>query len=314
MGENEKIPRFLNTDGTKNSGCARKLRQLLICPNQVSAETINPEIINKLNDIIKNFLIEQLNLNIKWENIPPHAVFIDKSHKPDDKNAFYIADEQRIGIYESYIKGRDALAIIKVLLHEMIHLSSIHILRPKSPIFKRFSILSTKLNRDGNDMLRFGEGFDEALTEGLVKFIWYSSIGSHDKKSIKIKEAVFKHRDFQPYLIDPYDILYVKTDEAGGFSKEDVILFTYIEQRRVLKYVVDKILEHNSEHFSSLKDVYFMLFRMKYKPDISKEARLIDKSLGAGAFRILMRMGTKPESAKQTLDALKKLHAKSKSK
>ncbi len=311
MGKNEKIPRFLNVDGTKNSGPAKKLRQLLRYSRNSKERKIKPEIIYTLNDVIENFIVKELGVNVKWEKIPPHAIFIDSRYSFCRENAFYIANKQRIGIHESYINSRELPAIIKVLLHEMIHLSSTHMLRRRHPFFKRLAIQSQKLNRKG-EILRFGEGFDEALTEEIAKYIWYLRFDNSNEEQKHIKQAIYSHEDFRPHLIDPYDILYIKLNETGGFSKKDPIVFAYIEQRRVLRYVAEKILEHNPKYFSNLKDVYFMLFRMKYKPDIKEEAKLIDSALGARAFRILMRMGTRPESAKQTFDALRELYTKSK--
>ena len=309
MGKHEEIPRFLNADGTKNSGHARKLRQLLRYSKNSKEREIKPEIIDALNDAIESFIVNELGVNVKWEKIPPHAIFIDNRHHSRGESAFYIANKQRIGIYESYINSRELPAIIKVLLHEMIHLSSIHILRKGHPILKRFSIQSTKLNHKG-EMLRFGNGFDEALTEEIAKYIWYLRFDNSNEEQKYIKQAVYNHQDFKPHLMDPDDILYIKFDKTGGFSKKDLVPFTYIEQRRVLRYVAKKILEHNPKHFLSLRNVYFMLFRMKYKPNISQEAGFIDKAIGAGAFRILMRMGTRPKQAKQTFDALEKLYTK----
>ena len=318
MENNEKIPRFVTDRRYRNTEAADKLKGLFECRYGIRGvddqaivkyEKFLNTVFQKLDNILYEYIKEYLKLELDWVK-PGLRVVRIVNGIPKTKRALFKQKMQRILISSDFLKEAKPVEIVKTLLHELIHASTIHVLRDEGDgkfSFKKSSV-STESYRKKK---RFGVGLEEALTEELVKRIYRDKldklpIKDEEKRFIKSKkfhrqrEWIFnKSNRLRGQVLGLDDIYYL---EHGRF----VATFSYTEQRRVLRFVVQKIFKANKERFANIDDVYTLFIRNMFEYDFSVLAKIIERSIGKGAFKILMQMDNSPESAKDTLSELKK--------
>ncbi len=225
--------------------------------------------IQQLNEALKDFVLHKLQINDKvWMDINEYMVVIENVDQP-----FCDQNRQIIFIPESIKNGRELVYKLSIL-HEMIHLSSIHFIRNNNGkvFISRFGAMFKKKS---DSYFNYGVGWDEALTEEMTRQIFTES------------QTLFKEYDLN------------QEDESE--------LFVYKEHREVLYLIARAIMA--SGKFDDLKQALLFLFSMKYSTDLKEYAALIDKYMGRGAFKLIMRMKADGQSAKKTLQKLQALHA-----
>lgn len=283
----------------------------------VKFERQKSEIENILIDFANNETNELLNsLGINTYNIPkgnyhivPTEVFNIATGK---QNVFAVADPSLQGIlFNSDVFYKDPLYFGSIALHETLHLKSpISIEVSKNNEDTEVSLFRTGVSVMGSQKSNSEENYQEHF-EGLEEAI----VATQEKKSFtKILELpnLSKEKDS---MTTSYLKEFRKHIAAKENIPEDEIIsmnadgnyrrFSYLPQRQVLDFICKEIQKQFSHEYQDTEAVFRVFLKAHFTGQLLPIARLVEKTFGEGAFRLLGEMGTSDESATSCLEALK---------
>lgn len=111
-----------------------------------------------------------------------------------------------------------------------------------------------------------------------------------EKKHLNSPEITKKRKEIaQGEGISESDIVWVEKD--GSFNS-----IGYCNQRRALDFILEEIKEEFPERFQSTDEVYEKFLNAHLNGDLRMIARLVNKTFGENAFRVLGIMGTDQDS------------------
>lgn len=279
--------------------------------------------IEKANEITNSILEE---FGLKPFDIPERNIhIIPEDHfkkltkdlvKDQEVGALTFQKRQMILINSDLHSHSVAIDMAATILHEMIHLKGFLSLEAYEDLCKFYrsgmKIFPSRKKMEEMGYAEIFKGLNEAIVTEIQKkylpqlikenrllveeYRWQSS---NEIQNLKKKIA-------QNLRIKPDEIIWVSKDGKS------LNVFPYYEQRVVLNYIVDVIFEDNKEKFSSREDVMKLFFKSHFDGKLLEIARLIKKSFGPDAFRIIGMMDEENEDlARLILDYLIK-HRKKK--
>jgi len=298
--------------------------------NEAQMETINAleypktkeeiaaiKAINKLtNSFLKKFKLPVFNVPEKNVHILPSNLFL-RITGSENSTAVTILKNQAILINkESEV---NLLSRISTIFHEIMHLKShlsflifkadngnknIDIYRSGITVT---SLPSKKLNSKNKVgyFTRF-EGLNEALiVESEKKFI---------SEIIKLSPLLSRNEELVwQFSKEARDLKKAVAEKNGIDSSEIVFIsrdgnryntFPNFEQRAVFNYVLDVLFEKNKDKFKSKDKVFDLFLYSFFSGKLTDLGKIIEKSFGEKAFRVLGMMKKDKESARMVMDFL----------
>ncbi len=273
--------------------------------------------IQEINRLL-NKILEELGISsfdIPAENIysVPKSLYKEIDESTHDTNGFTAHREQIIVLNSEELD--QPYTRISVLLHEMIHLKGFVSVETteKQRVLRRIGIQtqsSIKRDEENNDSFRQLIGLNEAVVSELQKRLFLQVITQNpylDEEREKIVDPVNEERIAKATKktgLPKDEFVYVEPQGDDGW---EAMTFPYLEQRKVLNYLLNTIQKANPEQFPSQDDVFKLFLQAHFKGELLPLARAIDDTFGKGTFRIIgMMSGQDEESAYRTLAYLKK--------
>lgn len=306
-GEKEKFKqRAQNEFGEGHQKMKNKELEKELQENEIEKSDVEQEIIavaNELtNEVLKRFGCQPFDIPEKNIHIYPEKFYKEKIAGDGAPGRFSFYRQAILLSEEGISKNPYYLAII--ILHEMIHAKNFSSLtNTKDDIFlRREGFKMHRKDRDADTLYTVFHGMNEAITEKIAKelfpdllnsvsFFKHANENETDEFSLKLKDGI---KDF--------------TDEVYLFDKttKKIDRFAYHEQRRVLDYVIQSLSEDNEDKFETKQNVLDLFYKAYFSGEVLEIARLIKKSFGEDAFRILGNISKEPQSAVEVLDYLEK--------
>jgi hypothetical protein len=205
---------------------------------------------------------------------------------------------------------------VTTILHEITHLKNYLALEAHEDLLKPYRAgLKISASRKKEEKIGFFtafSGLNEAVVSEIEKrflpqlirdnqFLAEEYQWETSKEAQELREKIAQEQG-------------IKTDEIVWINKDgkDFNRFPYYEQRKVLNYIVDGLYEDNADKFNSRDEVMKLFFKSHFDGRLLSIARLIEKSFGRGAFRIIGMMDERENSARLVMDYLKKQWRKNK--
>lgn len=195
-------------------------------------------------------------------------------------------------------------------LHEIIHLKNFLAIEAHEDLHKPYrSGLKISTTRKKAERTGFFTAFS-GLNEAVVSEIEKSYLPQ------VVRQNKFLADEYQWETSEEAQKLKGKIASEKGISADEIMWvskdgkdynqFPYYEQRKVLYYIVKQIYEDNRGKFNSVDDVMKLFFRSHFDGKLLRVARLIEKSFGKGAFRMVGMMDEDTNSARLVMDYLLK--------
>ncbi|MBX4197778.1 hypothetical protein KW782_00385 [Candidatus Parcubacteria bacterium] len=121
------------------------------------------------------------------------------------------------------------------------------------------------------------------------------------EEAMKLKQEIAKEKN-----INEKDLIWV------GTNSSEYEMIVYINQRRVLDYVIGEIVEEFPHDYSSSEEIFNLFLKAHFTGQILDIARLIEETFGKDSFRLLGNMSDIESSAALCLESLKKSRARMK--
>jgi len=268
------------------------------------------EFANKeINELRKKFGLESYDVPIENFHILPAEVYYKL--EPAGEDGF--ADSTLQGIFLNYDKINDhPLSFGLVCFHELLHLKSNLKIEAygnhrdaRQDGLRMKSSLKDTLSGRSHEHFR---GLDESIVEGQTKKMIGKilALPGFEKKKELMESDLFKSLCREVCVetgIPEDDFQEIIKDDEGWYHKS----CGYLSQRKTLEYVIDKILEDNTEVYKSEDEVFDEFLRAEMTGKVLPIARLVEKSFGKGSFRILGNMGAGENEGDVYLDQMRKL-------
>lgn len=210
------------------------------------------------------------------------------------------------------LRERPSFSLAVANLHEMVHMKGrlVYELRDdgkdieKNLLRSGLAVYSTLKQDAQGEKHRHFSGLEEAVvSQEEVHFASYllqqpmcaAERAARDTSEGKVmkKDILEKHQDLSEEEIADFD------PEAGSYT-----MFSYPYHRKVLRYVCQEIAEATN---STDNEIYFAFLRGHYTGHLLDLARMMRDAFGEEGFRRLGDMEPDDLSAKQTLEALRKM-------
>ncbi len=250
------------------------------------------EMVSTVNKTIIDFYKRDLGLPIYEDDFyidKGNILVMKKSEYIEDNNAIacFEPNQQLITFYYDFVRRATKAQLLKTLIHEMVHFAGYHRVKTEP----------------------FLDGYDEPYTH-------ISTIIMGGARLYTKKDGIGRGVGLEEALTEETAIMILKAKQDSLKELSDTISmspFSYLEHRRVLFYIIDRLLK--VEGLTTLEDrnrafdytmKKFILFRITGRA--YDMANIVNKAVGdKRAFRVLMRMGSNPDSAVSTLSKLKEM-------
>jgi hypothetical protein len=151
---------------------------------------------------------------------------------------------------------------------------------------------------------RYFQNINEAITEKLSKQFYNYELKSTPLFQAEIEDA---ERLREHSLAAAKNL--AETEDAidifqADFNNHTFECFSYLEQRRALDELIDKLFFKNREEFRSRKQISDMFVKAMLGGNILPIGKLIDRTFGKGTFRKIGELDAEPEKLKEFVDAL----------
>ncbi len=266
-------------------------------------------VIQKSNEII-NILVKDsgmTNFDISEQNIHIIPGSLYKEIKNDDSLGNAHQEKQFIIINADLLK--DPLERSSTIFHEIVHLKNFLAIdaqeNSNKPRRKGLVVEPSFKTTEKTGHFNYFSGLNEAVVSEIKKIYFFDLIRSNpflEKEytwnSSKEAEHI-KRKKAEELGIDSSEIISV--DEKNSFKR-----FAYLDQRKVLYYVVEKIFTDNKEQFQSKDEIFKIFFNAHFNGNLLEISRLFEKSFGEGSFRILGMMTSDTKSCRLVMNYLSK--------
>lgn len=276
--------------------------------------------IRRANEVVNQLM---RNAGVQPFDVPERNVHILPQHKYDavieNPTPLAITDHDSQSIVINADRTTFALHRVSVLLHEIIHLKSHLALEAWKEKGGKLDYgphrLGLEVHATKKKSVELGgrtvyfKGLDEGIVAEIEKRYWPRIVESDPYLEEKYAEQLKpKNRRRKAKLAKkkniPEDEIILVTED------DDLEIFPYLHQRRVLGYLVDSIYEDNKKKFDSRDDVMNLFINSIFNGQLLPIARLVEGSFGEGSFREVGGMDDDSESARRLLVRLRKLRRK----
>jgi hypothetical protein len=251
--------------------------------------------------------------------LPPFDVPFKNIHIVDRKKwsdvlARVKLDRNVSGFYGGHLQGivvketNSNLETFSLILHEMIHFKSYNALQiveskdKSDKKAKQYRVgLEMRSRRDDNKgyFININEAVTELLTMELMKKNMSNPLFKNEAE--KTKELNKEY--YNDLSGDTFLIKIAKLDKENLFSLTP-IKFAYKNERMVLKELVEKLYEKNSDKFNNSEEVMDLFKEGAITGNMMKYGRLIDKTFGSGTLRKIGEFGSDTKSQEDFIKSL----------
>lgn len=256
------------------------------------------EFIKEMNGKLKEFLGQY--------GSAPTEIPVEKVILIDPKSKLSVERDSTLGGHVAgfvlvYRDKGSTLLRAHVIVHESIHFSGFNSLTGKNSATEPLTG-SRRYKLDGEEYFlplnrrigfsmeskggqRHFDWLNEAITEELTERFtekYFAHMAFTDAAFQKAQEM--KQRLSEDPELAPKTHKVIFLDSANGVQ---VIKKPYFEERQRFNALLDKIFEDNRDAFANREEVFSLFARAAMQGSILPVARLIEKTLGKGAFRAL---------------------------
>jgi hypothetical protein len=265
------------------------------------------------NSIMKEFGLIGFDVPEKNIYILPESLY-KQINENDRQFAATIQNRQLIVINAE--KLIHPISRVSAILHEITHLKNYLAIEAHEDLLRIYrsglSMRPLRKKEEKAGSFTAFSGLDEAVVAEIEKrylpqiirdnqFLSKEYQWETSKEAQNLKEKVAKEKG-----IEADEIMWI-TKNGEYFNS-----FSYYEQRKVLNYIVDCLYKDNADKFNSRDGVMKLFFKSFFDGKTLTIAKLIEKSFGRRAFRIIGMMDERENSARLVMDYLKKQWRKNK--
>lgn len=242
-------------------------------------------------------------------DVPSKNIHVIKKEKwpKEEGAAFYNSMMQAIAIKEEHAK----IVFLKNILHEMIHLKSygsMQITANEDPQEHEYRSGITITKRDGSRL--FFRNINEAVVEELTMKL-FSKLYDHPIFSKEVKqtsEIAEKGKDAlssEGEKLFTKDTYYAEIEDIGNNKgRISVNSFVYSKERRILKKLIHKIFDRNSNDFENEQQIFELFASSIITGNILTLGKLIDSTFPKGTFRKIGELDSNIEKQEAFIDGL----------
>jgi hypothetical protein len=261
---------------------------------------------NKItNDLRRKYGLPDFDIPLKNIHI------VDKKRWPDviakfkaDIAGFYNSRSQGIAVEES----NSNIETFSLILHEMIHFKSYNALQvielkdKSQKTVKEYRIGLQMMSRRDDYKKYFGN-INEAVTQILTMELMRENVSNPLFKK-DIEQTNRLNEDY--YKDQSGELFFIKLVKGGDNNSFSLVgsKFTYRNERAVLKELVKKLYEKNSDKFNNFEEVMDLFKEAAITGNMMKYGRLIDKTFGSGTLRKIGELGSDTKSQKDFIESL----------
>lgn len=294
-------------------------KELKKTPEQIKIIALANEFTNEIRRKygLENFDIPEKNIHIikkeAWK----------KEGTLNISSAFYHGEKQAIAIKEEPVN----IIFLSKVIHELIHFKSYNALQ--STIEENPQILPYRLGfvvnerRDGGEIFNnFNEAITEELTKKFTRKLFFNPIFS--KELNQTRKTIAKYPNVTDEdgnsLMRDEDMFFAKTERKtlgeiiGDFFKKvfgkeritkiETSGFTYVEERKNLNRLIDKLFQRNRNHFKNREEVFGLFAKGMMTGNILPVGKLIEKTFGNGTFRKIGELDENFEEQNSFIESL----------
>jgi len=202
--------------------------------------------------------------------------------KREDAVGFYSPMNQEIVFLKWY--NEHPLEKARLIAHELLHFQSFQALTEHNNNL-RTRQMGISFETPGASNSFFAD-LNEAVTEWLAILFakrYFKKIDCLREEAIELETFNAKFPDEKIY--DEVASIYRKKTEGGQWKTEVISYRSHPESLKKLDNLMNKIYQKNKERFQTQGDVFNIFARAAMTGDISEMAKLIEVSLGKGAFK-----------------------------
>lgn len=273
------------------------------------------EINHQLNVILAKFGVKPF--DIPEENIYIVPASMVKGDGNEEGASSTIPDKQLILINaERHQHPRDRISTI---LHEMTHLkgfTTFEAAADGSRRIRRFGLVAYSTIKDLHsaeteemgDFVHF-RGLNEAVVKELERKLLKKILGTKACAKFKPDDTELKRIKLvaEKENLPEDEIRYADGSKEDPQEIIDFGTFGYRNERIVLNYIIDKILESHPEEFPDRDAVFDLFLRAHFQGDLKPLAKAIERTFGSDALRNIAMMDPNNKgTAAQVLHYLKK--------
>ncbi|HXF44049.1 MAG TPA: hypothetical protein VNK70_01110 [Candidatus Paceibacterota bacterium] len=265
------------------------------------------------NSIIDEFGLATFDVPERNIHIVPEKLY-KQVEEDGDRVATTFQDRQLIVLNaERLIHPIDRASTI---LHEIIHLKNYLAIEAHEDLHKPYrSGLKISASRKKEERIGFFtafSGLNEAVVSEIEKRYLQQLI--HDNQFLADEYQWEISKEAQEFKEKIAKEKGMEADEIMWISKDgkDFNRLPYYEQRKVLNYIVDNLYKDNADKFNSRYEIMKLFFKSHFDGKLLSIARLIKKSFGNEAFRMVGMMNDEKNSARLVMDYLTKHRRKNK--
>ncbi len=276
-------------------------------PYEKSAIDISNKITNLM---ISEFGLTPFDIPEKNIHIVPESLYKEID---EGKNLGATFQKEQIIVLNAE-KNMNFFGRVSTIFHEIIHLKGYFSLEAQEDSLKlrRSGLkMNTSFKKEKNiGNFNLFHGLNEAVVAEIEKEYFKELVGQNQ----------FLKKEYEWESSEEAQKLKEKIAEENGINADEILsvnkngknfeTFSYIIQRKVLNYIVDQIYKDNEDKFNSRDDVMKLFFKAHFDGKIINLAKLIEKSFGKKAFRVIGIMDEQSNSARSVMDYLMKSRVK----
>lgn len=290
----------------------RKILESLEYPKRPYEESAIDRANEISNSLLQEFDLQPFDVPEQNVHIMPEKLF-KEVEKNNDRVAVTFQDKQAIAVNAE--RSAEPLNRALHIFHEIIHLKGFSAIEVHEDLDKMhrsgFKVNATRKKSEKRGYFVAFEGLNEAVVAEIEKT--YSQRFLKENEFLKEEYEWEMSEEAQKLKQTSAKEWGIETDEITHISKDGKVgdSFSYYEQRKVLYYIVDRLLENNPDKFKSRDTVKKLFFKSHFDGKLLNIAGLIEKSFGKGSFRMVGMMDTDKNSARLVMDYLFKHRTKS---
>jgi hypothetical protein len=242
-------------------------------------------IINEVtNNLRENYGLENFNVPLKNIHVIEDKNWEQLTQAEGRSVGFFRMSEQAIMIKEEISR----LVFLEKVLHEMVHIKSYQAQQvvgrndEKDMVIDDYRVGLMCKTREGEKW--YLTNLNEAVTEEVTKKLFKEAIAKDPSlfnleiyETEKTKKKLPEYSDDENYWLFLYQ-------EAGKWRG-----FAYIEQRKNLNLLLDKLFAKNSDKFKSRDEVFDIFAKAMLDGNIMPLGRLLEKSFARPGRKLILR-------------------------
>ena len=276
-------------------------------------------IVKEMPDFIREYGGEPIVLRPEYMHIIDPVRFFEKITKEQQdifkKNgtAGFCIDGDFVGILSQETKLREA----NFMVHEFLHLQSFMSFTHDKNLKKGILIDESKVSHRQSGVGIFdkqGREYFNRLNEAIIEELTMRFDRQYFQKFKPLEKELKDRADTEQRVDEPKyenaeeirEAITTTRQEQDGLFRTVIRSheYSYPEERKILRSIISEIYDANKEKYESKEDVFKLFAKAQLSGRLLDLARIIEKSLGKGAFRKLGEETalTKEEFSAEKLD------------